>query len=63
MQRKWALLRDELPSLQMTALTDSLELLNFERKVIDKSKSVVEELEALQKTVSDVKAAQKYFEK
>lgn len=44
---------DELSGLQTTVTTDSLGLVRFERKAIKKKKSLVEEVEALQKTVSD----------
>lgn len=45
------LLTDKIPGLQMTVQSDSLELIKFERAVIKKYKTLVEEIGVLQKTV------------
>lgn len=50
-------LREELPGLQITVLSKSVRLLKFERELIMKNKSIAEELEASQRTVSDEKVA------
>lgn len=45
-------MRDELRSLQMKVLTGRLELLKFDREVIQNNKTVFQKKEVLQKTVS-----------
>lgn len=52
-------MRDDLAGLQMKVPTDSLGLLKFAREVNNKYKSVVEEVESLQRTVTDETASWK----
>lgn len=50
------MLEDELSGLQITFLTDISRLVKFGRDVNKKSKSLVQDVEVLQKTVTDEKA-------
>lgn len=52
-----------LPGLQMTAPTDSLEIVKFGRQSIKKNKYLAEEVEMLQQTVTDEKALQDIVKK
>lgn len=62
-QKERGSLSEELPGLQMAASTDSLGIVKFDREVIKKSKSLVGEVEALEKTVSGNKIVWKGVEK
>lgn len=55
--------RNELPGLQMTVPSDSLGIIEFACEVIEKNKSLVEEVEVLQNTDSDEKSVLEGFEK
>lgn len=63
LQKKWELLRDELPALQMKVRTDSPGFVKFRREAFKKNTSLVENVEAFQKKVSDEKTAWQGVEK
>lgn len=50
------MLRNELPGLHMTVSAERLGLVMFECKVIKKNRSLVEDIEILQKTFAEKKA-------
>lgn len=62
LHKQWGLLRDEPPSLQMTAPTDILGIVKFGREIVEKNKVLVEEVKALQIKVTVEKAAAKGVE-
>lgn len=55
LEKKWGLLSDELPGLLKTVPTNSFGPVKFGCQVIKKKKSLVEEVKALQNTVTDEK--------
>lgn len=63
LQKKWGLFKDELRGLQMTVPTYRLILVKFVRDAIKKNESLVEEVEALPKMVTDEKAEGEGIEK
>lgn len=63
LQKVWELLRDVLPILKMSVSTESVRILKFEREVIQKIKWLVEESQALKRTVIDEKGAWQGLEK
>lgn len=62
-QKAWWLLGKKLSSLKMTVLTDSLRLVKFGWDVIKKIKFLVQDLEVLEKTVTDKNAFRENIDK